>query len=190
MKLAFFWLWLFCSAVWAGAQPAQIILIRHAEKPKDPRALHLSKKGEERANALPEFFKRDNKAMRYGAPVALFASRPTRHGRGQRPGETLAPLAKTLGLPIQTPYESEDFDKLARVILNNTEFKGKTVVICWVHEFMHQFAADLGVKPEPSPWKDQVYDRAYLITFESGQPELDVVNLKLLPGDSKYKEKD
>ena len=190
MKVVVVWLWLFCSAVWLSAQPAQIILMRHAEKPKDPRALHLSEKGEERANALPEFFKRDNKAMRYGAPVALFASRPTRHGGGQRPGETLAPLAKTLGLPIQRPYKSEDFDKLARTIMNNAEFRGKTVLVCWVHEHLNSFAAALGVKSELPKWKDPVYDRAYLITFADGQAELDVVNLKLLPGDSKYKEQD
>jgi len=174
------------TALWA--QPAEVILLRHGEKPENPQALHLAKRGEERAKALPEFFARSDKASRHGPPVALFASRPTRRGHGQRPRETLEPLAKVLRLPIQTPYESEDYARLARDIMRNPSCRGKTVVVCWVHEFLPQFAAALGVKPEPPKWKDEVYDRAYIITFEQGQANLDIVRQKLLPGDSRRKE--
>jgi hypothetical protein len=190
MKLALLLIWLAGSGVWLCAQPAQIVLLRHAEKPADPQALHLSKQGRDRAKALPEFFQRSQKVSRFGSPVALFASCPTRHGHGQRPQETLGPLAKALRLPIQTPYESEQYALLAYDILHHAEFSGKTVVICWVHEQMPQFAAALGVSPEPPKWKEDVYDRAYVITYDHGKATLDVVRQKLLPGDSKFKQKD
>ena len=37
------------------AEPAQVILIRHAEKPKDPDALHLSNPGKKRPGAPQRF---------------------------------------------------------------------------------------------------------------------------------------
>src|SRR5882672_5994652 len=94
---------LLVAAQWAVAQPAEIILIRHAEKPDDPDARHLSKAGEERARELVAFLTTDPEFTKYGPPVALFATQTTRHGRGQRTRETLAPLAKELHLPIEAP---------------------------------------------------------------------------------------
>lgn len=169
-------------------RPAEIIIVRHGEKPDDPKAQHLSRQGEDRAKALVEFFTRDSHATKHGLPVALFASEPTHKGSGQRPRETLQPLATALHLPIQTPFESKEFARLAHVILSTHEFDGKTVVVCWVHEFMPQLAAALGVTPEPPKWKEHVYDEAYVITYPEGKARLKVVPEKVLAGDSKRKD--
>ena len=129
----------------AVAQPAQIILIRHAEKPADPAALHLSKKGRERAKGLVPFLTNNPVLTQHGAPVALYAAHPTKHGHGQRTQETIAPLAEALHLPVETPYLAEAYAGLAKSILTNPKYLGKTVLICWVHEYIPQFAAVLGV---------------------------------------------
>jgi hypothetical protein len=42
---------LLASAGLAWTQPAQVVIIRHAEKPDDPDALHLSPRGQERPPA-------------------------------------------------------------------------------------------------------------------------------------------
>jgi len=42
---------------------------------------------------------------------------------------------------------------------------GKTVVICWTHEWLPELAAALGVSPKPSKWKNKVYDEVYVITY-------------------------
>ena len=174
----------------ALALPAQVVLIRHAEKPDDPDALHLSDKGRERAQALVKFFTQDRRLTKYGPPVALYATQVTRRGHSQRTGETLEPLAKELSLPILMPRESEDFKKVAKEILRNPAYEGKTVVVCWVHEYLPEMAAAFGVQPEPSKWKDSVFDRAYVITFTAkGKIKFDYMPQKLLPGDAKYKPK-
>jgi hypothetical protein len=182
-KLLLILLTAFSFSAWS--QPAQVVIIRHAEKPDDPDALHLSPRGQERAQALVKFFTDNRKVIRYGRPVALYATDPSKRGRGQRPFETLEPTSKELKLPILTPFQSENYELLARQIMSQTNYQGKTVVICWVHDCMPELAAAFGVKPEPPKWKDSVYDRAYIINFQGGKPDLDVVAQKVLPGDSK-----
>ena len=154
------------------AQPAQIILIRHGEKPEDPEAVHLSKAGEKRAKELAPFLTTDPELTKHGLPVALYATRTTKHGHGQRTQETIAPLARQLHMPVESPYLSEEYAELAKSILSNSKFHGKTVLICWTHEFIPQLAAALGVQPQPPKWKDSVYDRVYLISYHQGHATL------------------
>jgi hypothetical protein len=177
-----------CFAQPVFSEPAQIIILRHAEKPDDPDALHLSKEGRQRAQALVKFFTETRKLTKFGEPAALFACHATRGGHGQRPQETLTPLAKYLHKDIQTPYLSKDYKKLAKHILHNAKYEGKTVVICWVHEYLPELAAALGVDPPPPKWKDSVFDRTYLITYRRGKVDFEEIWQKLLPGDYKYKE--
>jgi hypothetical protein len=172
----------------AICRPAEVIIIRHGEKPDEPKAQHLSRRGEDRAKALVAFFMKNSLVTEHGLPVALFASEPTHKGSGQRPRETLQPLASELHLPIQTPFESKDYAKLAELILKNSKYDSKTIVICWVHEHIPSLAAALGVIPEPPKWKEQVYDEAYVITYPDGKAHLKIVPEKALPGDSKHKE--
>jgi len=154
------------------AQPAQIILIRHGEKPEDPEAVHLSKAGEKRAKELAPFLTTDPELTKHGLPVALYATRTTKHGHGQRTQETIAPLARQLHIPVEAPFLSEEYAALAKSILSNSKYHGKTVLICWTHEFIPQLTAALGVEPQPPKWKDSVYDRVYLISYHQGHATL------------------
>ena len=172
------------SALAAFGQPAQVILLRHAEKPEDEAALHLSPQGARRAQALAEFLGKPN-AMTSNAPIAaLYATRVTRHSHSQRTGETLAPLAKQLGLPVQMPYTAELYSLLAHDILRNRAYQGRTVVICWTHHDIADLAAALGVRPRPSKWKDNVFDRFWVVRFENGTATLRDLPQGLLSGDA------
>ena len=153
-------------------RPAQIILIRHGEKPADPSDPHLSPAGVKRAEQLVSFITTDPVMKRFGLPVAVFATRTTKHDDGQRTQETVAPLAKALKLPVQTPYLGRDFAAVAKLILGNAAYTGKTVIICWNHEEIPQLAAALGVTPEPPKWKASVFDQVYVISYHDGKAAL------------------
>ena len=160
------------SAPTMVAQPAQIILLRHAEKPADPDDPHLSPAGVKRAERLVSFIMTDPVMSRFGLPAAVFATQSTKHGNGQRTQETVAPLARALKLPVQTPFLSKDYSALAKLILANPAYAGKTVLICWNHEEITKLAAALGVKSGPKKWKGSVFDKLYVISYQNRKPTL------------------
>ena len=169
----------------ALGQPAQIILFRHAEKPDEPSAPHLSPRGEERARALVSLLG-TNSPLTSNAPIAaLYATHVTKHDHSERTGETLAPLAKQLGLPVQATYETGLYSLLARDILANADYRGKTVVVCWTHHNIADLAGALGAEPKPPPWKEKVFDRLYVITCVDGACVVRNIPQRLLKGDSK-----
>ena len=151
-----------------ATRPAHIILIRHAEKPADPRNPHLSRAGVRRAQRLVSFITTDPAMTRFGLPAAVFATRTTKDDNGQRTQETVAPLAQALKLPVQAPYLGKDYAQLAKQILADPAYAGKTVLICWNHEEIPQLAAALGIAPDPPKWKGSVFDRVYVISYQDG----------------------
>ena len=169
----------------AWSRPAQIILLRHAEKPPGHSDANLSERGRQRALALAPFLTTNQVFLTNGQPVALFAPHFTPRGHGRRAEETLEPLAQRLGLAIQMPVGSKDHAVLAKRVLTDPAFDGKTVVICWVHDWLAALAKELGVKPKPAPWKSGVYDRVWLITYHADHASLTSLPQHLLPGDSK-----
>ena len=176
---------LLLSALVAGAQPAQIILLRHAEKPDDPSSVHLSPRGEERARALVSLLGR-NSPFTSNAPVAaLYGTRVTKHDHSRRTGETLAPLSEDLGLAVNTSFDSDNYSLLTTSVLNNRAFRGKTVIVCWTHHDIAQLGAALGARPQPPPWKEKTFDRLWIISFAQGRVEWRDVPQRLLKGDAK-----
>ena len=154
------------------SRPAQIILIRHAEKPADAANPHLAPAGVERAAKLVAFLTTDPAMTKFGLPVAVFATATTKKGDGVRTQETIAPLAKKLKLALQTPALGKDYQLLATGILSKRAYRGKTVVICWNHEWLPELAGALGVTPPPPPWKGSDFDRVYVITYAAGKATL------------------
>ena len=174
------------GALGVFGQPAQIILLRHGEKPDDKAAVHLSARGEERARALVSLLGRSSPLTNNIPVAALYASKVTRRDHSQRTGETLAPLGKDLGLPVKTPFGSDDYRRLASSVLRDPFYRGKTVVICWTHHDLAPLAAAFGVTPAPRPWKETVFDRLWLITFLHGHAQLNDYQQPLLAGDSTH----
>ena len=157
-----------------SSRPGQVILIRHAEKPAARSDAHLSPAGVKRANQLVSFITTDSTMLRFGLPVALFGTMITKNNRGYRTGETLAPLARALRLPVQTPLRGKDYAAVAQLILANPAYAGKTVLVAWNHEQITQMAEAFGVTPPPPPWSDSVFDQVYLISYHGGKVTLEV----------------
>jgi hypothetical protein len=170
--LLLFMLSILFAAPRAHALPAEVILFRHAEKPLDPRDPDLSKAGYERARTLASYLTTTPGLTNRGPPAVLFATGWTRHEHSRRPYETLEPLARQLHRPIKRPFLAEQYPALARHILTSRECDGKVVVVCWVHDYLPQLAAALGVRPTPAEWKKHIFDRVWRINWPNGSAEL------------------
>jgi hypothetical protein len=93
-------------------------------------------------------------------------------------------MSQVLGWPTATPYVAENYSALANYILNNRRYRGKTIVICWSHEYIAQLAAALRVSPAPPPWNNNAFDRAYVIKYSVERARFSNIPQKLLPGDA------
>jgi broad specificity phosphatase PhoE len=163
-----------------ATRPAQIILIRHAEKPDDKANPHLSPEGVQRARKLVGWLTTDPVVNKYGKPVAIYATKTTKDDDGQRTQETAAPAAAALKLPVQTPFLGKDYKGLAKLILGNPAYAGKTVVIVWNHEVIPELVAELGAA-QPPPWKNKEYDQVYVISWRGRAAILQVTAEHLSP---------
>jgi hypothetical protein len=168
----------------ADAEPAQIILLRHAEKPADESDVHLSAEGQERARALVGFLTTTPALTNHGPPAVLFACQATARGHGRRCLETLQPLAIRLRLAIETTWPAGEYMALAQHVRSDERYAGKAVVICWVHDYLPELAKALGLRPKPRAWRKDVYDQVWLITYRGHDASLTRLPQRLLPGDA------
>jgi hypothetical protein len=168
----------------APAQPAQVFIIRHAEKPPDRNAVNLSLKGQERAMALVPFVTQSLHLIHHGLPVALFATKIIPGDFSHRTLDTLAPLSQHLRVLSDAHYAKWEVGELAQEVLTNLKYERRTVLICWENHYIPKLAAALGVRPEPPKWPDEVFDRVFIITYRGGQASLVNMPQRLLFGDS------
>ena len=174
----------FAACAPVAAQPRQVVIIRHAEKPDDD-SIHLSPAGQERAEALPRLFQRSAvRAHPLPKPDFIFATKRSPHSN--RPVETVTPLARKLNLDINAHFENDDYPKLAAELLTNPRYAGKTVLVCWHHGTIPELAGKLRAEDVPDHWKDSVFDRVWVITYgEHGKGKLSKGHQALMPGDDK-----
>lgn len=177
-----------CVLAWAPsvrATPAEILIIRHAEKNSD--GVDLSDRGHERATALVDFFEQQRQVTRFGTPVAIYAGAPTHEDGSQRAIETVAPLAESLGLELRTGFHKKEVGALVNEVLSNHLYDGKMVLICWEHGLIPDIANAIGAGSVPAKWKGSDFDRVWRIDFDGDQPgDVEDLPQHLLPGDSKY----
>ena len=182
---------LFFSAA-AFAAPAQVILIRHAEKPE--YGSELSPQGQKRAEALAWFFQNNADVTRYGAPAAIYAAAPKHEDSSVRSIQTVTPLAKALKMEINTEFTRGQTHKIAADIMENPAYRGRMVLICWQHtnlvDIVRELAAYSGTAQAiqdslPSEWPDGAFDRVWILDFYYGRvTSFRDVPQNLLPGDS------
>jgi hypothetical protein len=172
------------AASFALAQPAQVIIIRHAERPPQKGAVNLSLKGQVRAMALVPFFTQTPELIYQGLPVGLFATKIVAGDLSHFTLETIEPLSKRLRVLTDAHYAKWEVGNLAHEVLSNPKFERRTVFICWDREFIPQLAAALGVRPEPPPWPEYVFDRVWIITYKGNQVSLVNLPQRLLFGDA------
>jgi hypothetical protein len=167
----------------AGAPPATVYLIRHAEKLTDGRE-DLSERGFERAKVLADLFVPPPGSTRVPLtrPDVLIATHRSVHS--DRPTETVTPLAAVLKLPIHNEVKNEDFAELAQDLLSG-KYAGKVVLVSWHHGKLPQLATALGAKPPYVPWPEDQFDRIWRIDWHDGKAQMTDLPQGLLPGDSK-----
>ena len=171
------------AALPARAAPAQVIIIRHGEKPSAGN--ELSPQGFQRAEALVGFFEHNPAVTQYGAPVAIYAMDPKDVDGSLRPIETVTPLAKALGLTIDHDYVKAQLPEMVSDILTNPAYDGKMVLICWEHNMIPPLVKDLGWSTAPDAWSGSVFDQAWVLNFDGGKASsFQIVPEHLLPGDS------
>lgn len=159
----------------APAGGTLIMIIRHAEKPAgsrpplgidadgnpDPHSLTVG--GWTRAGALVELFAPGTGTTRPGLarPTAVYAAGGT-GGEGQRPRETVTPLAARLGLPVTTTYAKGGEAALAAEVAGR---RGATL-ISWQHEEIPALVTAIGpITPTPPPkWPDDRFDLVWVLT--------------------------
>lgn len=154
----------------ALADPSQVILIRHGEKPESRKDPRLTPAGRERAQAWSRYL-----GTCAPTPEILLAPLPTTQHPSVRPIETLEPLAHQLHRPIETPVPSDGYPELAKQLRQDARFQAKSVVICWVHQSLPQLARALGATNAPSEWVAEDYGSVWILKFpHDGSPILTV----------------
>lgn len=166
----------------AEALPAQVFIIRHAEKPSHGN--DLDTRGRERAAALAPYFLNAKELQRYGLPVAIYAQRPSSEDPSLRPIQTATPIAEALGLKVDTTFDHKHFSRLAQEIRTRPEYDGKTVLIAWEHHAIPELARKLGARNVPKKWDGDVFDRVWIITYSGKQVAFQDIPQRLLFGDS------
>jgi hypothetical protein len=172
------------AVVTLPAQPAKIIVFRHAEEAADGSKESLSLRGQERAAALVPMLTGTPELIGKNAPLVLYATKISKQTTNNHTHETLEPLASQLGLKIRAPYANSDYEALARHILRSAVCKDKTILICWTHTCIPGLLTALGVNPESGPWPKGVYDRLLVISYDRGVARMANLPQKLLYGDS------
>ena len=172
------------AALPARAAPAEVIIIRHGEKPATGN--DLSPLGYLRANALVGFFQTNPAVTKFGAPAAIYAMGPDSPKGSLRPIQTVAPLAKALGLPIHREYTKDQLPQLVSAVRSNSACDGKTVLICWEHKVIPALVHDFGLdSPETQDWHGSVFDQAWVLEMKGEKAvSAKIVPEHVLPGDS------
>jgi len=170
------------SASLANATPAQILLIRHAEKPDIGNG--LSENGLKRAQELRSYFENNPAVTKFGTPVAIYAMKPKDAEGSIRPIQTVTPLANDLGLKIHADYLREDIQSLSHDILSNSDYDGKMVLICWEHKIIPDIVVALGVNSRPQDWSDSDFWTVFEINYNNNKASsFKTFSEHVMPGD-------
>lgn len=184
---------LFCAiAAPALAAPAQVILIRHAEKQLEGN--QLSEKGFKRAEALVNFFLTAPAVTGHGTPAAIYAAAPKNEDSSIRSIQTVTPLARALGVTVNTGFTRGQAHKLVADIMQNPKYTGRLVLVCWQHGHLTDIVRELAEYSPygpaaqvalPDEWPDARFDRAWIIDLYRGRVlSFKDIPQRLLPGDS------
>ena len=119
-----------CSAAVLLAQDTVVVLVRHGEKVSEVGDAELSETGLLRAERLVAL-------LAPMKPAALFAS------DRKRTQQTVAPLARALGLEVQVRKAGEEAALAAHLL---EAWKGRTVVACGHSNTVGPLATALGLK--------------------------------------------
>ena len=166
--IVIFTIWLVAIAIPVQAMPAQVMVIRHAEKYEDRQKIHLNPRGLTRAKALAQFFQSDPRVLDYGLPAIIIAQAPAKKKKSVRCEETVEPLAQALGYKVINRFAYGDVAQLVEWLRSCRECDSRSVLICAQHQDIVPIAKALGVPNiRQAVWPHETYDRVWLIDFSS-----------------------
>jgi broad specificity phosphatase PhoE len=169
---------------------SQIFLLRHAQKPRhhhpheggvsedgSPDPESLSVLGWQHAGAIALLFAMPEPVLRplgLARPDALVVSPPEKReenggparrevgSHSRRPLQTLAPLARRLGLPLVTDHLRGEEPRLVADIVA----RDGVVLVAWQHEELPQIGRLIAGETAgvPETWPDELYDRVWRFT--------------------------
>ena len=153
------------------------MLIRHGEKPPDSPPPYgiaidgqqdgesLTVRGWQRAGALACLLTSTGTAPQIhglAEPRYLYAANPRKH-RSKRSRETLEPLARKLGLEINTDFSPGQEEELATHALS----RGGVVLICWRHQQLPTLARHiLRNEQTETEWPEDRYDLVWVFDLD------------------------
>jgi len=165
----------------ALATPKIILIIRHGEKVVTPdgdeNSGDLTPKGLARAAALATAIPKN-----FPRPDFIFAAANSK--KSHRVVDTVTPLSKALGEPLDTDFKNKEFADLAQEVLTDPKYDGKVVLIAWHHGHIPELAHALGATQAPDEWDPTVFDRVWVLTYHGATPTWRDEPEKALPGDS------
>lgn len=144
-------------------RPAQIILLRHAEKPL--AGPELSLEGFNRSRLLPVYFYSQPSLTEFGDPVAIVAASPNKKEGSIRSIQTVIHLASSLQIKINENFQKDQEHALAMALLNTPTWHNKTVVICWNRQGLPKLTQLLGANA-PFYWKKDCFDKFWVIRYQ------------------------
>jgi broad specificity phosphatase PhoE len=160
---------------WAIVRPADVLLMRHAEKDERHPDVHLDAQGQARAAALVKLF-----PAKFTTPDIIFASRASKVSN--HAVETVTPLAKALHLPIDDSFRDNQYAALATAILSRPAHANRHILVCWHHETLPQLASALEATP-PIKWPATEYDHVWQIQYTLHGVVFADLHERLLPDD-------
>lgn len=150
---------------------ANVLLVRHAEKPESGTG--LAPAGQARAQAYVAYFQSyaigtDTLKLDY-----LFATADSHDSH--RPRLTITPLAQALGLTIDDKHADKDYGKVADDLLTHGKYDGSNVLVCWHHGEILELAAALGASAStlppssswPTKWPDEVFGWVLQLCYDA-----------------------
>jgi broad specificity phosphatase PhoE len=158
----------------APAGATVVMVIRHGEKPEgkthgvDAQGREddssLTRAGWERARRLVELFDPASGPVRSGLarPAAIYAAGANDEGEGTRTRETVTPLARRLGIPLDTSYGKGEEEELVEHVLA----RPGPALISWQHGEI-PVIAEAFPKVTPTPpakWPDDRFDVVWTFT--------------------------
>jgi hypothetical protein len=111
-----------CTALWLTlvgftvAQPAQVIIVRHAKNPDDGNELSLA--GQVRAAALELYFRRADELLKIDTPVAKNAQAPKKLTSSVRSFQTIMSSADARHVTVTQSFTRDQYKTMVDEIMH------------------------------------------------------------------------
>lgn len=153
----------------SAADLRTIYVIRHGEKNLPWSCLNAD--GQARANALPTIFNGENSTNHetFEVPKEIFANRYDDPIDCERCIETVTPISKHLGLPINSTFGYPPWiggNKGGAAAMKEHLAQTSPILTAWEHNNINFLAEDLGVPSSQLPhWSSTDFDTVYVVKF-------------------------